>query len=279
MLYHNIEKGLSLPSPRPRFGEAAVGRLVQYTNLYIDRFGSDDVTEFATAALRGYVEFNERAGVARNDIPAITEIDRLDSAGALAARGGVKIVRRQEVMDASHGVELDFFLSRSSVREFSSTPVTSDEIEFAVIAAQKSPAVCNRQFGKVHVTTDRATINDALAVQAGARGFGDSVPALAVITTSARTYWNPEERMQPWTDGGMFAMSFVLGVHAQGMGSVCLNWSKLPAVDRTFRRRFSIADDELIVMLVAFGHLLEEYRVAVSPRVPVAQTLKKLERR
>lgn len=85
--------------------------------------------------------------------------------------------------------------------------------------------------------------------------------------------------MQPWTDGGMFAMSFVLGLHAQGLGSVCLNWSKLPAVDRTFRSRFTIEDDELIVMLVAFGHLPEQYGVAVSPRVQVGRTLKELERR
>jgi len=82
--------------------------------------------------------------------------------------------------------------------------------------------------------------------------------------------------MQPWTDGGMFAMSFVLALHSRGLGTVCLNWSKTQADEQTFRKAFDIGNDEVIVMLVAFGHLPEEYRVAASPRVALDHTLTEL---
>jgi len=82
--------------------------------------------------------------------------------------------------------------------------------------------------------------------------------------------------MQAWTDGGMFAMSFVLGLHAKGLGAVCLNWSKTETDDRAFHAAFDLSEEEVIVMLVAFGHLPEEVQVAVSPRVAIHEALRRL---
>lgn len=275
--YHNIEKGLSLPAPRPGFGRDRIQLLCDYLDVYIQRYGVDGVTTSALGALNGYVEFNTKAGLDRNDIPCWSSISTLlETAEGSPLTGGTRLMSRDGISKAVAPVELDFFTTRSSVRQFETTPVTLTDIEFAVRAAQKSPAVCNRQYSRVYVISDPERVARALKIQGGARGFSDEVPTLAVITTNIRSFWHAGERSQPWTDGGMFAMSFVLALHARGLGSVCLNWSKTPAVDRAFHAAFDLPQEEVVVMLIAFGHLRETFTVAYSPRVPVEETLRSL---
>lgn len=278
MLYHNIEKGLSLPDPRPRFGAARVERLLNYVSTYRSKYGDDQLTSAAAAALSAYGEFNLSRGIQIKDVPGGKRIEELIetlSTGQMV--GGALSVERSTVDGIRAGVSLEFFTSRSSVRQFSSEPVRQQDIDFAIAAAIKSPAVCNRQFGRVYVSLDRGVIDEALTIQGGARGFAKDVPAIAVITTSVASYWNAGERMQPWTDGGMFAMSFILGLHASGLGSVCLNWSKTRDVDARFRRTFNIPEDRVIVMIVAFGNLRNTYKVAASPRIASEEALQVLD--
>ncbi len=272
--YHNLEKGLSLPEPRPGFGAAVVARAVALSASYLARYGEDHVVRSATAALLAYVAFNREAGLGDDAIPSLAGIETL--AARLTeppAHGGTRAVSRSDVESAVRGVDARFFELRSSVRQFDPTPVDMADIEFAVAAAQKSPAVCNRQYSSVYLITDQADVARALEIQGGARGFAGNVPAVAVITTNIRNFWGAGERMQPWTDGGMFAMSFVLGLHARGLGSVCLNWSKTAEVDQRLRTAFSIPDEEVVIMLVALGRLREHFLVAASPRRSVGESL------
>lgn len=274
--YHNIEKGLSLPSPRPGFGRDVIGRLIILLKQYRATYGEDHVTIAAVNALTAYQDFCVASGLTDRETPHAIEIRALLLETRYSGAGGAVTRTRQETLDAVEHVGDQFFEMRASVRDFSPESVDEEKIRSAVRAAQKSPAVCNRQFSRVYVTTDRLRISEALRIQGGARGFADNVPALAVITTNLRNFWHAGERSQAWTDGGMFSMSFVLGLHAAGLGSVCLNWSKGSRVDREFRRAFSIPEEEAIIMLVAFGNLKETYRVAASPRPPLTRTLSEL---
>lgn len=272
--YHNLEKGLSLPEPRPGFGSAVVARAVRLATTYRDRFGEDHVVRAATSALVAYADFNRAAGLADDEIPSLAGITALAaSLSEPPLPGGTRTVSRDEVLAAVAGVDARFFDTRSSVRQFEPGPVDLADVEFAVRAAQKSPAVCNRQYSSVYLLTDPEKVARALEIQGGARGFASNVPAVAVVTTNIRNFWGAGERMQPWTDGGMFAMSFVLGLHARGLGSVCLNWSKTQEVDERFRAAFDVPAEEVIVMLVALGRLRERYTVASSPRRSVAESL------
>ena len=275
--YHNIEKGLSLPSPRPGFGAEAIRRLVDYVDQYVTMYGQDHVVSSAVATLAAYRDFNLAHGLPADTIADNAAIERLQSAAAgPLPPGGVRWVKRDELAEITTSVHPHFFESRASVRHFEPGDVDMDDIAFAARAAQKSPAVCNRQYSKVYLITEPEKVERALKIQGGARGFRENVPAVAVITTNLRNFWSAGERMQPWTDGGMFAMSFVLGLHARGLGSVCLNWSKTADVDQEFRSAFALPSEEVIVMLIAIGRLPEEFRVAVSPRVPLAETLRTL---
>lgn len=266
--YHTIEKGLSLPNPRPAFGASVISVLINLVESYVSRFGQDSVTASGAGALSDYLAFNLAEGVPLGAIPESARIVRLleqVTASTPGTSGRLKITR-QQILDAVAPVGLEFFTSRHSTRVFDPAPVTPAEIDYALLAARSAPAVCNREFSAAAFWTDRARIQEILQVQGGARGFGDQIPALAMVTISLRTYWSEAERNQGWIDGGLFAMNLILGLHAQGLGTVPLNWSKGPTIDRTMRSLVQLPDDRSIVMFIGFGHLAESYTVAASPR-------------
>lgn len=265
--YHGIEKGLSLPSPRPGFGARNVTALIRLTERYEREHGFDAIAAASWGALSAYVDFNRAAGLPDDQIPGASVVMRhADRASSMAIESGTKLMSRQSVVAAVSGVDLDFFTTRHSTRIFAAEPVPHEDIVFAVTAASSAPAVCNRQFAKIHVWRDRSRIDELLSIQGGARGFSDQITGLAMITVSLRSYWAAAERYQGWIDGGLFAMNFMLGMHAQGHGAVPLNWSKTPELDRRMRAASGIDPAETIIMLVGFGRLAEQYRVAASPR-------------
>lgn len=271
--YHAIEKGLALPAPRPGFGRTVMPVLVRLVESYIASYGEDETTRAACGALASYLAFNAEHGLDAEQIPHHAQIVALLD-GRTANPSGVSgtiDLTRDEVMAAVSGTGLDFFTARHSTRHFDPAPVTDEQLEYAVRVAMTSPAVCNREFGHLTIWGDRQRIDEILEVQGGARGFGHQVPMLAMVTMTLRAYWSEAERNQAWIDGGSFAMAFILGLHAQGLGSVPLNWSKSIATDDRMRKLVGLPDDQVIIMFVGFGSLLDNYRVAASPRRPIEQ--------
>lgn len=266
--YHAIEKALALPAPRSAFGATVIPTVIRLVDSYVTQYGEDHVTRAAVGALAAYRAFNLDLGVPEADLPAAPELSRMlaNYEGYPPGTSGVKLLGRNEVLAATRHVALEFFTSRHSTRIFAPVPVSEEEIEFAVGAARSAPAVCNREYSSVTVWTDPTRIQQILHLQGGAAGFGDQIPALAMITTTLRTFWADAERNQCWIDGGLFAMNFMLGLHAQGLGSVPLNWSKSPATDRRMHELAGLGEDRVIIMFIGFGHLPEDYRVAASPR-------------
>lgn len=270
--YHAIEKGLSLPSPRSKFGASALARLSYLTREYVERYGEDEVTAHAAGAVRAYIKFNSSRGFGVEDLPVASELKGFWMGLRTDEAAGTKTVRRSAQLEAIEDVGEVFFTSRHSVRQFAPMAVGDSDIESAVRIAMTAPAVCNREFCRVRTFRSRDRIDQILEYQGGAKGFSGSVPALAVVTASISSYWNPSQRNQGWIDGGMFAMAFLLGLHARGLGAVCLNWSKTPDRDRGLRQLVDLADGDMVVMLVAFGHLQEEFVVASSQRRSVELT-------
>jgi nitroreductase len=272
--YHNLEKGLSLPAPRPGFGAPKVANLVGLVKAYLKTFGMDEWITIPIAVLGAYRAFNIDAGVeSPSDADIVALVDQAAAAYPDAVPAGIRSVHRADLERAVESVGLEFFSSRSTVRQYSDEPVDPADIEFAAAAAQRAPAVCNRQFGRLYVYTERADIDRILELQGGARGFGDQLRGLAIVTTDLRNFWAAGERHQAWTDGGLFAMSFVLGLHARGLGTVCLNWSKTPRTDQKLREIANLPEESVVIMLVGFGHLRESYSVASSIRVPLSEVL------
>ncbi len=275
--YHNIEKGLSLPNPRFGFGRAALLVLVEKMRFSMRRYNNTSPAVVTAAhTLKAYRQFH----LDNNQLvyPFKAEIDELiDSvltnySGPI--RGGTRVIHRAEILAAVGGTDESFFLSRHSVRNFTNDEVEMRDIEAAVRVAQKSPAVCNRQSGKVHVLADPKLIAEALKLQGGARGFEHVVNKVAAITVDTRNFWGAGERNQAWVDGGLFAMSFIFGLHARGLGSCCLNWSRSNEDSSKLRKLIGARDTEAVIMLIAIGHLPNEFVVPHSERKNITDVLR-----
>ncbi len=277
MSCHQIEKGLSLREPRPGFGRPVIARLVDLTGRLPDDADSRYLRHVVASTLEAYVAFNSVHGVDVEDVKAQAAaiLRRAGDAETIPApAGGVRTVRRDELR-AAVGIDFRrFFESRHSVRHFAHGAIPRQTIVDAVMISQKSPSVCNRQAWHVHVFDDPIRRAELLSLQAGARGFGDQCGAVLVVTCDQTWFVNVGERYQAWIDGGMFSMSLCLALHAAGLGSCCLNWSKEWRDDLRFRRAADLLDGEQVIMLIAVGHLPERFEVAWSGRPDVQRMLR-----
>jgi nitroreductase len=167
-----------------------------------------------------------------------------------------------------------FFNLRRSVRQFAAEPVTHEEIERAVRMAQRAPSVCNRQGAKVYAYTETAERSLVLSFQDGNEGFGNEASVVFVVTSDMSIFYKNGERNQAFVDGGLFAMALVFALHALGLGSCMLNWSKSPRQDASLRRALGIPESEVVVTLLVAGRLLPDFSVAASPRRSLGEVLK-----
>lgn len=262
--YHMIEKGLALPSPRPKFGLQAIHDLCKLVEQAMrDGVCSREVI-LAVDAIEGWRAFNSANGV---ETPAWAEslLQEAMQAGMTISGSPIKSLAAERREEPDY---LGFIVSRTSVRNFSDASVPRQVLENAVRAAQAAPCVCNRQAGNIYFVTDPAKKKAVLACQNGNRGFGESTPVVAIITVDLQQFVEPSERYQGWIDGGMFAMNFLLGIHAQGYGACALNWSALPEQDKRLRKEGVIPEAESVIMMVAVGGLKESFSVARSARRP-----------
>lgn len=271
--YHRIEKGLALREPRPGFGPDAVVLLQRDLARYLSLYGPDRTTEAALNTLIEYVSFNRSRGVLLPDLESVLRRLGERRPDHLHQEGGTREITRQQVLDAARIDAEAFFRSRHSIRQFSDQPVEMALIERAVALARYAPSVCNRQAGRVYVVADKARQRALLDLQNGNRGFGDQADKILIVTSSLPCFLTVGERYQPWIDGGLFAMALLFALHAQGLGTCCLNWSVEPDEDMRFRAVAGLPDNQRIMFLVAVGHLPASLRVAQSPRRPVEEVL------
>ncbi|MBZ9935678.1 nitroreductase family protein [Mesorhizobium sp. BR1-1-16] len=274
LLAHMIEHGLSLRDPRPAFGMPKVAELCADTARYIDDFGLDASTEIAVKALVAYAAFNKATG---GDIGTlggtIAGLERRVEAARAEIFGGTEDVLADEVRQRASMDFLGFMDARHSVRQYADQPVAPQVIERAVRAAQQTPSSCNRQTCRAYVFTAKDDIARVLDFQEGHRGFGEQLGGLAIVTSNLSHWYAVGERYQGWIDGGMFAMTLALGLHAEGLGACMLNWSTTQDVDRAMRDFVGIPDDELVITMIGFGHMPESFKVPRSQRKPVGDVL------
>lgn len=277
---HRVEKGLAFLAPRPGFGARVVKVLIPNVLEYHSRFGHHPILLSSLGVLEYWSAFSAKSDSNAELRHAVEDTSRVINDGKTqgiegyeSTFGAVPQTRKSVLSSVAMDVEL-LFRTRRSVRQYSDQEVSDAEIQRAVRIAQYSPSVCNRQSGRVHVYRGAEKIKDVLSFQRGNAGFGDSAKAIIVVTTDLETFSGPRERYQGWIDGGLFSMSLLMGLHSQGLGACPLNWSASPTADRALRSAHNIAGRELIIMLIAVGHLREDFSVAASPRVSLDHVLR-----
>lgn len=278
LLAHTLEYGMALSDPRKGFGIEKVAMLCEETQHYFCQFGRDETIDMALAVLTSHIAFTASQGASTTSLEALVE-PVLAIAGPVAGpdrgvAGGTEKVRFADIASHARIDFLSFMQARNSVRQYErDREVTRETIERVVRAAQQTPSSCNRQTCKVYAFTSHDSIAQVLAHHDGNRGFGDQLGGVFVVTVNL-SHWNSVgERNQGWVDGGMFAMTLALGLHAEGLGACMLNWSATRERDRALRQCIDIPDNEIIITLIGFGHMREEFSVPVSRRKSLAMVL------
>lgn len=276
MDYHRLEKGLSLKNPRVGFGKDAIERLSNLLPEYQNKYGSDETVTITLNALQEYYDFNLKHGLDHeNAYQTISQVkSNLPKNGCLSGEeGGTKTVNKNAIKEAAKVDFKSFVMSRYSVRQFTDEDVDISLIEEAVRMAQKTPSVCNRQSCRVYTFSQEKQKQKVLSCQNGNRGFGDQASQVLIVTSNLEHFTSLGERYQGWIDGGMFSMSLVYALHSLGVGTCCLNWSVKSKQDKKLKMTAGIPDSDLVIMMIAVGHLPEEFKVAQSPRKPLKEVL------
>lgn len=269
--FHRIEKGLTLPQPRPWFGKDTVERLVITCAEYGARNDHDDeILAAAYSALRQYGgAFTEpEPNWWRPVLNAIEEAPAMKSS-QWSQLGGSKVIDElffAEESDFSGSIS-KFIRSRSSIRNFSSDLVDEKLLEECIADAQHTPSVCNRQGTRVRFYPRGSEAESILALQNGNRGFGNGASHVAVVTSDLRTFLTPGERNQGFIDGGMFAMSLIYALLARKIGTCCLNWSVNANQDRKLRTKIRLPEYEVVIMMIAIGTPVRDSQVTISPKL------------
>lgn len=241
--YHRVEKGLALARPKRPFGKDVEERLDKLTSRNDEILG-EPFQQYAAESLQALRQWNS---------DGIIDEDFSPLGGSMARRYTYSEIRT-------------FLNSRKSIRDFSDKRVDTKLLLDAAGLSTSTPSVCNRQAARVHFYVERGQVRDMLKLQNGNRGFGEQIPALAVITVDRRLFSGSNERNQRWIDGGLFSMTLVWALHAMGLSTCMLNMSVSNSRADQVRDVGKIPESEDIVVMCAIGYASSTHRIARSPR-------------
>jgi nitroreductase len=279
LYYHRIEKALALPERADLFGTSYLGTLLDLLDLWVQSTGDVQAVVFrgAYGALRAYRSWAGKR--LEQEFPALSErLDWLLATFAETMTGQEEGGTRQLTATVFQGTvdKIDFeqlVRMRHSVRNFSARPVPEQVISRAVRIAQHSPSVCNRQACRVHVYTSPEDKKRVLLVQNGNSGFGYLAAHILLISAEISAFVTSSERHQAHIDAGMFAMTLVYALQAQGIVSCCLNLSRYCFQDIAVHRVCRIPAWELPIMMIAIGYPPTEFEITLSARLPIEAVL------
>ncbi len=269
--YHKLEKGLVMPGPKRLFGLAparATMALIskwQRTEVVDEK---DSIFRGAIGTLQSYcdriVDFNlDENNVITDELSNFLATHTCER----TAYSTPCKITQLEAAEANYSEQFSLLMNaRRSVRNFSDEPVASDVLENVVRISQLSPSACNRQPVKVTIVNDPEMKIKLLSHQNGNMGFGHLAPHIAVISTDASCFFGATERHEPYVDGGLFSMSFILALKSHNISSCCLNWCVKPKTDKAAHKLLGLDPSLRIIMLIAIGYAPEETSVPRSPR-------------
>lgn len=270
--YHIVEKGLALPEPRPGFGKEKIELLLDKGNDYIDKYGRSQLTSSIAQCLNSYLDFNDSISY-HVDINYRNRIELFVKRNDCNYQGGVKDVVKKDIYELASMPFSDFVKSRYSIRNFSNEDVVVEEINDSITLAKFAPSVCNRQAWKAHFYTDKALMRELLNIQNGNGGFTDSINCLIIVTGDIKGF-SKYESNQLFVDGGLFSMNLMLALHYNGLGSCPLNTCFPYIIESKVKKIANIPKNERLIMMLAVGHLKDNFKVAVSERKSNEKILK-----
>lgn len=271
---HALEKGLSHNHVRLGFGKSALKALGDNISVYeLKGYSKKDKSYInSLSVLSAYIELHEKSdfdisylsNYFSDEFIATAKKDKSDIGGAIT----VAATNKRDNLSANFET---LFNNRWSVREYADTPIDKKKIEKTLEIAAKTPSICNRQSSRATVIYDRKTIEATLRLQNGITGY-ELPPAVIMITTDTSAFVGVNERNQVWIDGGLYAMSVLLGLEYQSIAACPLNAMMTVRRDRKMRKLLNVPDSENIIMFISVGNFLKESRVPKSFRYKFEET-------
>jgi nitroreductase len=267
LAYHIVEKGLTMPVPRPGFGKPVVLSLVNTVLKYLKMNLPQDEMEFrqSVSVLKEYKEFHEHINFGLdNDV-----VEKLGLLGnlfnSIEGLKQLKLSSDEYFKDVDKPFDL-FCMSRYSVRNYTAQQIPIAVLHRCIELAQKSPSFCNRQPTRVHIVKSAEQKTRILEIQNGNRGFGHLAETLLVISSVISTTKDIHERNENHLNGGMFIMTLLNALHFNRIGACSLNWSVTNDKDTKLREILNIPENEVLLMIISCGYVPGEFSIASSPR-------------
>lgn len=273
---HRLEKGLSHVKFRYGFGHGVLVEISRRLQLLEKEDAAYLENPLYRQALSAIGEYRRRHETANYDLAKTAGLfpEHIWEAAANAQSGlaGSFVLRAESKQKNKECSFSQLAMNRFSVREYSSEPVAQKSLDHVYELAMKTPSVCNRQATRIHQITDPDLIAQALKIQGGFTGYA-MPPVLLFITSDIRAFMNDGERNEPFVDGGLFSMSLLYALEAEGLAACPLNAMFSLKTDKATRKLLNIPDNELPVMYIAVGHFPDEVPVCRSARKTVGEIL------
>ena len=269
---HVIEKGMSMRNPRKGFGQQKVEALIGRLNKYFLLYGTVDkeFLSYPISTIQTYIEYTENSG---SEIPKIKDLynDLISKTElyTIKQKAGIQETTKSDILNACNRDFESLLYSRHSIRYFSEKPVQRETIIKALELAQRTPSACNRQGWKTHVFEGDKSV-ELIKWQAGSRGFEEECRYSILVTANLKAFlWH--EVHQAYVDGGLYAMNLINALHSLGLGCIPLScgfeYEKLNEL-----KKFNIPENEVPILIVAFGQLQDKFSYAVSTRKDISLT-------
>lgn len=271
--YHKLEKGLVMPEPRRMFGVAPAKKtmkLLAEWEFLSTKANQDPIFLAGIGALQSFQKHIKALELDKNDLIS-TELCHF-----LAQYSDQTSLFPTPTKKNDYFNPVDFkslSVARRSVRSFQDKVVPKQILIDSFESAQLAPSACNRQPCSVKIVNDANLKAELLKYQNGNHGFGHLAPTVAIILADSKYFFGVIERHQPFIDGGLFSMSFLLALQSHGVSSCCLNWCVTPENDRKVHDLLGIEKSQRIIMYMAIGYAPENIEVATSTRRLSSQKL------
>ncbi|MCR9063529.1 MAG: nitroreductase family protein [Cytophagales bacterium] len=275
ILYHVIEKGLTMPETRMGFGQPVVEDLLGLLQRYEDLGYNKTALEFkhSIGVLNEYFNFHEESNF---ELPEVLVIKHKAFVNRIGLAEGTRQLKytREEFFKFKNSSFETFSQSRYSSRNYIDKEISLDVIENCIKLALKSPTSCNRQLNRIYVVRGTEMKKKVLQLQYGNRGFGHLANTILVLSANISYFQGVNDRNESYINTGMFAMSLLNAFHHYEIGACPLNWSVDHKRDEAMRALLGVPDNERIGLVVSCGYVPELFEIASSPRLEVKDVAK-----
>ncbi len=267
---HRLEKGLIMRPRRDVFAKAYLPVTVQLycesLQAQTDNPADRAVNTWAADVLHQYFEA-VAPGLCEEIDAARAQFDQATATKSVCFTDVAPFLRDTEPLKTTIDDMLAMAIRRRSVRWYLDKPVEREKLDRAFEVAGYSPSACNRQPFRFHVIDDPETAQRVGSIPMGTTGFAQNFPCLIVVVGNFEAFEHERDRHVPYIDSSLASMALLFALESQGIGSCCINWPDVEALEQKMDKAINLRPHERPVMCISVGYPDPEGLVPRSQKV------------